>query len=99
MAIVTHSPTAADYRRLAETRDRWHAALTGLTVTALVILVFWLLPLPARATGQACERSIEPGDTKCVMPRFRHGVQYADPPVSDGEIGWDARTQPPVTFS
>ena len=51
MAIVNHSPTAAEYRRMAEIRDRWHAALTGLAVTALVILVFWLLPLPARATG------------------------------------------------
>lgn len=86
MAIVNHSPTAADYRRMAEIRDRWHAALTGLAVTALVILVLWLLPLPARATGQACDRSMGPGNTKCVMSRFRHGAQHANLPGANGEM-------------
>jgi hypothetical protein len=56
-ATVTNSPTAADYRRMAQLRDRWHTALTGLAVTALAILVFWLLPLPARANGPGCDRA------------------------------------------
>jgi hypothetical protein len=43
---VTPAPSAADYRRLAQARERWHTALAGLAVTAVATLVFWLLPLP-----------------------------------------------------
>lgn len=53
---MTQPPTASDYRRIAQIRDRWHAALTGLGVTAVTLLVFWLLPLPAKAQVLACDR-------------------------------------------
>lgn len=52
---LTQAPSASDYRLLARTRDRWHTALTGLGVTAVTLLVFRLLPLPAKAQVLACD--------------------------------------------
>ena len=43
---LNHPPSAADYRRRAWHRDRWHTALAILAVATLAALVFCLLPLP-----------------------------------------------------
>jgi len=43
---LNHPPSAADYRRRAWNRDRWHTALAVLAVATLAVLVFCLLPLP-----------------------------------------------------
>jgi negative regulator of sigma E activity len=65
---MSQAPKAADHRRIAQIRDRWHTALTGLAVAALVVLVFWLLPLPARAAGQACDSAMVKAGNPTAAP-------------------------------
>ena len=68
------APTVADYRRMEASRDRWHAALTGLGLVILAVGVFWLLPWPPRVQQKSEEPTGSPSLNAGAPPRAAPAV-------------------------